>query len=58
MGAFDRVMSRPAVTARRDQGKMQAEPLWSALRADLRSRDERMARLRAMALADVADRTE
>lgn len=57
MTAFDRAMARSSATNRatEDQRKAEAETLSCALRADRRSRDERTARLRAMALAIGAD---
>lgn len=53
MAAFDRAMMRSTVTDATTIRpiKTDAEILWSALRADRASRDERTARLRAMALA-------
>ena len=57
MDAILRALARPVtndivpVIRQRPDG----EALWSALRADRRSRDERTARLRAMALAVAAD---
>ncbi len=60
MDAFDRAMTRSTAPAKTtaDPRKSEAETLWGALRADRRSRDERTARLRAMALAIGADPTE
>ncbi len=57
MTAFDRAMARSSATNKTtaDQRKAEAETLFCALRADRRSRDERTARLRAMALAIGAD---
>jgi hypothetical protein len=59
MHALDRAVTRSAAPAKTtaDPRKSEAETLWVALRADRRSRDERTARLRAMALAADADPT-
>jgi hypothetical protein len=53
MAALDRAMTRSTATDATTirPSKTEAETLWSALRADRASRDERTARLRAMALA-------
>jgi hypothetical protein len=59
MDANNRALVRSAETAdaTADRRRAEAETVWSALRADRQSRDERTARLRAMALAVGADLT-
>lgn len=51
--ALARPMAKDATPSAHRQ--LDSETLWSALRADRRSRDERTARLRAMALAVAPD---
>ena len=57
MNAFGRAITRstPLAKAMAEPRKSEAEALWCALRADRQSRDERTARLRAMALSSGTD---
>ena len=54
MDAFDQRETETDATVE-PEGIAEAALLWAAIRADLRSRDERTARLRAMRLIDGDD---